>query len=116
MAIILALLCAIQSVWALTPGERVAKTQILKILPDNIIQLNRGFEDGLSFKSHVKIIHPSEGFIARAICLKSSANTSYWRLYRIPNAQALSADLNYTLISIDQLLAPPKVLENLTFP
>lgn len=103
------LLLSINSALALAPGERVANAQILRILPDNIIQLNRGFEDGLTAKTHVMITHPSEGFISRALCLKASASTSYWRVYRIPNAEALSSDLNYTLVAIDYREIPQKI-------
>ncbi len=100
---------SISQVFALAPGERVPNTQILRMLPDNIVQLNRGFADGLTNKSHVMITHSAEGYISRAICIKSSANTSYWRVYRIPNAEALSSDLNYTLVGIDYREIPQEV-------
>lgn len=110
MWIILAnLLLSLSQALALAPGERVANTQILRLLPDNIIQLNRGFADGLTQKSHVMITHNAEGFISRALCLKASANTSYWRVYRIPNAEALSLDLNYTVVGIDYRQIPSEV-------
>lgn len=115
MWIILALLLPISTLWALAPGERVPNSQILRILPENIVQFNRGFEDGLSTKSHVMITHASEGYIARALCIKANANTSYWRVYRIPNAEAISSDLNYTLVGIDYREIPSEV-ENKKIP
>lgn len=109
MWIILGFLFTIAQSYALSPGEKVPNTQIIRILNDNIIQLNRGFADGLTVKSHVMITHESEGFISRALCLKSTADTSYWRVYRIPNAEALSSDLNYTLVGIDYREIPHDV-------
>lgn len=107
--IFLTIILSISSALALAPGERLANAQILRILPDNIIQFNRGFEDGLTPKTHVMLTHSSEGYIARALCIKASASTSYWRVYRIPNAEALSLDLNYTLVAIDQREIPSEI-------
>ncbi|HLW58201.1 MAG TPA: hypothetical protein VKY27_12485 [Bacteriovoracaceae bacterium] len=107
--ILTAILLTFNTALALAPGERLANAQILRILPDNIIQINRGFEDGLTVRSHVMLTHSSEGFISRALCIKSNASTSYWRVYRIPNAEALSLDLNYTLVGIDHREVPQEV-------
>lgn len=107
--ILVTILLTIKTALALAPGERLANAQILRILPDNIIQINRGFEDGLTVRSHVMLTHSSEGFISRALCIKASASTSYWRVYRVPNAEALSLDLNYTLIGIDHREVPQEV-------
>lgn len=109
MWIILGLFLFIPPSFALSPGEKIPNTQIIRILSDNIVQLNRGFADGLTTKSHVMITHESEGFISRALCIKSSADTSYWRVYRIPNAEALSQDLNYTLVGIDYREIPSEI-------
>src|SRR5690606_8613269 len=83
-----------------------SNAQILKVLPDNIVMLNRGLEDGLVRNDHVMLTTDAEGYTARAICVRSHASTSYWRLYRIPNAKAVSLDYSYTLTSLDDSEIP----------
>jgi hypothetical protein len=82
---------------ALSSFEELKNVKILKVLPQNIILVDRGLEDGLMRNDHVKFSHPDMGYSSRAICLQAKAATSYWKLYRIPNSEAFSKDLTYTI-------------------
>lgn len=62
--------------------------------------LDRGLEDGLLRNDHIKISNDVEGFSARALCLKASATTSYWRLYRVPNSESFSKDYTYAIVGL----------------
>lgn len=88
------------SVFALEPFESFKNLKILKVLPRNIILIPRGLEDGINRNDHARITSDTDEFGSRAICLKSNAATSYWKLYRIPRAEAFSLDLTYTLTGI----------------
>jgi len=88
------------SVFALEPFEVLKNVKILRVLPNNIVMLNRGIEDGLIKNDHIKISNEVDGFGSRAICIKISATTSYWRLYRVPNGNAFSLDYTYTIQGI----------------
>lgn len=83
--------------FALEPYEHIKNVKILRALPGNIIMINRGIEDGLSRNDHIKFSNEATGFNSRAICLKAKADTSYWRLYRLPDATAFSKDYAYTV-------------------
>lgn len=87
------------SALALAPYESMP-VRILKVLPDNIVLLDRGLEDGILRNDHSKLGNASVGFAGRAICLRAQANTSYWRLYRIPYAEAFSLDMSYSLVGL----------------
>lgn len=108
MWIMLTLFISLSS-WAIAPGERINNVNILKVLPDNIVMLNRGLEDGLTRNQHVMLVTEAEGFTARAICVRSRANVSYWRLYRIPYAEAVSLDYTYTIVGIDDREIPSTI-------
>ena len=88
------------SVFALEPFEVLKNVKILRVLPNNIVMLNHGIEDGLIKNDHIKISNEVDGFGSRAICIKISATTSYWRLYRVPNGNAFSLDYTYTIQGI----------------
>ena len=85
------------SAFALEPYEHIKNVRILKALPGNIIMINRGIEDGLSRNDHVKFSNEFSGFDSRAICIKAKMDTSYWRLYRLPDAASFSKDYTYTV-------------------
>ena len=88
------------SLWALEPYEQIKNVRILKVIEGNIVLLDRGLEDGLMRNDHIKLSNDVEGFTSRAICLKSQATTSYWRIYRVPNAQAFSQDYSYSIFGL----------------
>ncbi len=92
--------------FALESYEHIKNVKILKALPGNIILVNRGIEDGLSRNDHIKFSNEASGFNSRAICLKSKAETSYWRLYRLPDAAAFSKDYVYTIHGISDREIP----------
>lgn len=96
MWIILGLLFSL-SASALSSFESLQNVKILKVLPQNIVLVDRGLEDGLLRNDHVKFSHEAEGYSSRAICLVSKATTSYWKLYRIPKSEAFSKDLTYRI-------------------
>lgn len=85
------------SALALSSFEQLKGVKILKVLPKNVVLVDRGIEDGLLRNDHVKFSHDAEGFSSRGICLQAKATTSYWKLYRVPNGEAFSKDLTYTI-------------------
>ncbi|MGE3610410.1 MAG: hypothetical protein AB7I27_12540 [Bacteriovoracaceae bacterium] len=105
MWIILGVLFSIPA-FAIGPDEKLTNVKILRVLTNNIIQFDRGLEDDINVNNHIKILHETEGFAARAICIKSSSETSYWRLYRVPNSEAFSKDYVYTLAGLDDQEIP----------
>lgn len=85
------------SAFALEPFEKLGGVKILRALPGNIVLLNRGLEDGLQRNDHIKISSETQGFSSRGICLKTSNESSYWKLYRVPYSEAFSQDMTYTI-------------------
>lgn len=96
MWIILGVLLSFSAL-ALEPFEKLKNVKILRVLPNNIVMLNRGLEDGILRNDHAKISNDTEGYSSRAICLRVGTDISYWRLYRIPYAEAFSLDYVYTI-------------------
>ncbi len=94
---------------ALEPFEKLNNVKILRVLPDNVIVLNRGLEDGILRNDHVKISSDMVGYSARAICLKVNRDLSYWRLYRVPNAEAFSLDYTYSITGMADKEIPAQV-------
>ncbi len=82
---------------ALEPFESIKGVKILRALPGNVVLLNRGLEDGLQRNDHIKLSNDVQGYSSRAICLRASAEASYWKLYRVPYAEAFSQDYEYTI-------------------
>lgn len=78
--------------------ERLKNVRILKAYPDNVILINKGLEDGIMRNDHVKFTNDLEGYASRGLCVKASRETSYWKIYRVPNSAAFSKDFTYTLI------------------
>ena len=99
MWIILGFLFSMQ-VFALESFERLNGVKILKIIDKNIIMIDRGLEDGILMNDHAKLSQESEGYSARAICVRTKATVSYWRLYRIPYSETISKDLTYTIVGM----------------
>lgn len=85
------------------------KTQILKIYNKNVIILNRGFEDAIFQGDHIKVTS-DDGFIARGICLRTTALTSHWKVYRVVRPQLVSMDTEYKMRSINQSEIPEDYL------
>lgn len=101
------LVCA-TSAWGLELNEELPSVKILAFYPKNIVALNRGLEDGVAVGSHAKL-RSSEGFAARALCVKVGMLTSQWRLYRIVDSELVSKDFTYTLVGMDASQAPELV-------
>lgn len=95
MWILLVLLSS--SLWALDSFERLKNVKIIRVLPNNIIQLDRGIEDGIMRDDHIKLSNEVEGYVGRGLCVKAASNTSYWQLYRLPKPEAFSKDYTYTI-------------------
>lgn len=109
MWIILSVLFSFSS-FALEPFEKLSQVKIVRVLPNNIVMLNRGIEDGILRNDHAKISNDTEGYSSRAICLRVSTDVSYWRLYRIPNSEAFSLDYTYTVIGMaDKEIPSPQM-------
>jgi hypothetical protein len=99
MWIILGFLLSV-SAMALEPFEAIKGVKILRVLEKNIILVNRGMEDGIQVNDHAKFSLETDGYSARAICVRSKSDMSYWKLYRIPYAETISLDLTYTLVGM----------------
>jgi hypothetical protein len=97
------------SAFALDPSEILKNVKILRVLPDNIIMLNRGMEDGILRNDHAKISNDTQGYGSRAICLKVSSDVSYWKIYRVPNAEVFSLDYVYTVSGLADREIPSPV-------
>lgn len=85
------------SAFALDASDTISGVKILRVLPDNIILLNRGLEDGIQRNDHAKLSNDVAGYSSRAICVRVSGDMSYWKLYRVPNSEAFSMDYTYTI-------------------
>jgi hypothetical protein len=79
----------------------VLNVSVLKAYNKNILVLNRGAEDGIFKKDHIKITS-NDGFMARGICIKSTMLTSHWKIYRVVRPELLSKDIIYKMRSINQ--------------
>jgi hypothetical protein len=88
------------SAMALESFETLKGVKILRVLDKNIVLLNRGMEDGIQVNDHAKLSQESEGYSARAICVRAKPDMSYWKLYRIPYAETISLDLSYNLVGM----------------
>lgn len=88
----------------------VLKTRILKAYDKNILVLNRGLEDAIFKADHIKLTS-RDGFIARAICIKASMQTSHWKVYRVVRPNLVSKDKIYDLVSILQSEIPKSLLK-----
>ena len=87
----------------------ILSTQILKIYDKNILVLNRGLEDAIFKADHGKLTS-DDGFIARGICIKTTLQTSHWKIYRVVRPQLVSKDTVYKLHSINQSEMPPSLV------
>ena len=93
---------------ALDINETLPNVRILAVYPGNVVVLSRGLEDDVTVGTHAKL-RASEGYAARALCVKSGLLTSHWRIYRVVEAQLISKDLTYSLIGMDTSEAPKSV-------
>ena len=91
--------------------EMLSNVKILRVLPDNIVMINRGLEDGILRNDHAKFSNEVAGYSSRAICVKASINTSYWKLYRIPESEAFSMDYTYTITGMADKEIPVPTIE-----
>ncbi len=91
---------------ALEINDRLADISVIKHYKGNVVVLNRGLEDAINKYDHIKLTN-TNGYIARAICVKASMMLSYWKVYRVVNPELLSYDSSYTLRSMLQSELPP---------
>lgn len=96
-------------VFALQTYDQLPDVRIMRTMPGNVIQINRGLEDGITKDDHGKFLDAEGKFGARGLCLKSSFENSYWKLYRVPYSEAFSKDNAYTLVGIDRHEIPGRV-------
>lgn len=97
-------------VFALAPYENLKNVKILKFLPENIVVLDRGAEDGIQRHNHAKISHDEAGFGSRAICLMVYPEKSIWKIYRVPHSETFSLDYTYSLIGLaDREIPKPQI-------
>ncbi len=97
------------SALALESFDKLGNVKILKVLPNNIVMINRGLEDGILRHDHAKISHELNGYSSRAICLKASSDLSYWKIYRVPHSEAFSMDNVYVLSGISDKEIPKRM-------
>lgn len=108
MWIILGFLVSIP-LFALESFESLPNAKILKFLPDNIVVMNRGLEDGIERNDNAKLSNDVTGFSSRALCLKVSKELSYWKLYRVPQREAFSLDYTYTITGMADREIPANI-------
>jgi hypothetical protein len=108
MWIILGLLLSLP-LMALESFEVLPNVKILKFLPDNVVVMNRGLEDGIQRNDHAKLSSDVLGFSSRALCLKVTKDLSYWKLYRVPQKEAFSLDYTYTISGIADREIPSNI-------
>lgn len=108
MWILIILLGAIPA-FALEAYDKLSDVRIVRTLPGNVIQINRGIEDGITKNDHGKFLGAEGNFGARGLCLKSGFETSYWRLYRVPYSEVFSKDNAYSLVGIDRHEIPQRI-------
>jgi hypothetical protein len=109
MWIILGVLLSFQAS-ALAPFEKISNVKIIKVLPQNIVLLNKGLEDGILKSDHAKISNDTHGYSSRAICLRASTEDSHWKLYRVPYSDAFSMDYTYTVHGMaDKEIPSPQI-------
>ncbi len=94
------------SALALESFDVMKNVKIIRVLPDNVVVINRGIEDGLSRNDHAKFSNEVAGYNSRAICLKTTVDLSYWKIYRVPNAEAFSLDYTYTISGLSDREIP----------
>lgn len=97
------------TVSALESFERIENVKILRVLPENVVVINRGIEDGILRNDHAKLSNDVAGYSSRAICLKTSGDISYWKIYRVPNSEAFSLDYTYSLTGMADKEMPTPV-------
>lgn len=95
--------------FALESYDKLSDVRIIRTLPGNVVQINRGLEDGITKDDHGKFLGAEGNFGARALCLKSNIESSYWKLYRLPYSEVFSKDNAYTLVGIDRFEMPDRV-------
>jgi hypothetical protein len=105
---ILTLLLSVNA-FALETGDRM-KSRIVKAYKKNILVINRGLEDAVNKGEHMKLTNEN-GFIARGICLKSTMQTSHWKIYRVVRPHLVSYDDRYWLNAINQSEIPPSLMK-----
>lgn len=88
----------------------IVDSKILKVYNGNVLILNRGLEDAIMIKDHMKLTS-SDGFIARGICIKSGMLSSHWKIYRVVHPELVSKDTTYKLRSMNQSEIPPEYLK-----
>ncbi len=93
------------SVMALDFSEVLPNVRILQALPKNVVMINRGIEDGIFKGDHARLVN-LEGYAARAICLKTASEASYWQLYRIVSTESISKDYVYKIIGMNDSELP----------
>jgi hypothetical protein len=118
MWIILGFFFSAISALALESFDIMKNVKIIRVLPDNVVVVNRGIEDGLSRNDHAKFSNEVAGYSSRAICLKVTVDLSYWKIYRVPNADAFSLDYSYTIAGIAdrEIPIPTAKLRNRQYP
>lgn len=90
---------------ALDFNDVIFKLSVIKAYDNNFLVLNRGLEDGIIKGDHIKLTNEN-GYIARAICIKTSMLLSHWKVYRVVNPELLSFDSTYKLKSMNQSQIP----------
>jgi hypothetical protein len=105
---ILVLLLISNLSFSLEFNDTIQKISVIKHYKQNVLVLSRGLEDGIDLYDHIKLTNRN-GYIARAICVKTNMLLSYWKVYRVVNPELLSYDDNYTLRSMKQSSLPPHI-------
>lgn len=98
--------------WGLDLNESL-ETRILRVLPNGTVVINRGAEDYINDKEHVKLMI-GEKFIARAVAVQVSMGVTYLKLYRIANPDLVNTDRDYQVKAINTSQVPIYVEEKVS--
>lgn len=100
----------IQNSNALLIGEKLKFQWVKFYLAQNVAAMNRGTEDGISFREHIKVLDSKDSFIARAVCIKILPKISFWKIYRLPESSMMEVNDIYNLVSINLSDTKPGIL------
>ena len=106
----LILFILLNNAYALVVKEHLS-AMVLKSYKDNVVALSRGFEDGVKFQDHIKIMN-GKTFFARAVCIKVLSKISFWKVYRTTKG-AIQSQNQYELISIPLSEIKPALLREI---
>lgn len=94
--------------YALELSERL-NFKLAGILTQNIVVIDRGSEDHVRQDDHIKITVDGR-FVARALCLKTKGQHSFWKIYRSIETHLFIVGNQFQLEAINLKDVAPNIL------